>query len=88
MKTNKMFLGCMGILAMSMTLLSCSSDNDTPNTDQTGYQWSKDGGYNACDHLLFTADGKEASKGTVIGNGDQHFVFKGTQTLERGLYTR
>ncbi len=87
MKTNKMFLGCMGILAMSMTLLSCSSDNDTPNTDQTGYQWSKDGGYNACDHLLFTADGKEASQGTVIGNGDQHFVFKGTQTLERGTYT-
>lgn len=88
MKTDKMFMGCMGILALSMTLLSCSSDNDNPNPNpQTAYQWSTDGGFKACDHLLFTADGKEAPKGTVIGNGDQDFVFKGTQTLERGTYT-
>ena len=88
MKTDKMFLGCMGILAMSMTFMSCSSDNDDPNPGTTtAYQWSTDGGFKACDHILFTDDGKEAPKGTVIGNGDQNFVFKGTQTLERGTYT-
>ncbi len=87
MKANKMFMGCMGILAMSMTLLSCSSDNDNPGSETpTAYQWSTDDGYKACDHLLFTDDGKESAKGTVIGNGIQHFVFKGTQTLERGTY--
>lgn len=85
MKTDKMFLGCMGILAMSMTFMSCS-DNDEPNSG-TAYKWSTDGGFKACDHILFTNDGKEAPKGTVIGNGDQNFVFKGTQTLERGTYT-
>ncbi len=88
MKTDKMFLGCMGILALSMTFASCSSDNDNPDPNpQAAYQWSTDGGFKACDHLLFTDDGKEAPKGTVIGNGDQDFVFKGTQTLERGTYT-
>lgn len=88
MKTDKMFLGCMGILAMSMTFMSCSSDNDDPNPGTTtAYKWSTDGGFKACDHILFTDDGKEAPKGTVIGNGDQNFVFKGTQTLERGTYT-
>ena len=85
MKTDKIFLGCLGILAMSMTFMSCS-DNDEPNSG-TAYKWSTDGGFKACDHILFTDDGKEAPKGTVIGNGDQNFVFKGTQTLERGTYT-
>ena len=85
MKTDKIFLGCLGILAMSMTFMSCS-DNDEPNSG-TAYKWSTDGGFKACDHILFTNDGKEAPKGTVIGNGDQNFVFKGTQTLERGTYT-
>lgn len=88
MKTDKMFLGCMGILAMSMTFMSCSSDNDNPDPQPgTAYQWSTDGGFKACDHLLFTDDGKDAPQGTVIGNGDQNFVFKGTQTLQRGTYT-
>ncbi len=88
MKTDKMFVGCMSILALSMTFVSCSSDNGNDNVQpSTAYTWSTDGGVNACDHLLFTDDGKEAPKGTVIGNGEQHFVFKGTQTLERGTYT-
>ncbi len=88
MKTDKMFVGCMSILALSMTFVSCSNDNGNDNDQpSTAYTWSTDGGVNACDHLLFTDDGKEAPKGTVIGNGEQHFVFKGTQTLERGTYT-
>ncbi len=86
MKTNKMFVGCMGILALSMTILSCSNDNDDPQPS-TAYKWSTDGGYKACDHLLFTDEGKEAPQGKVIGNGEQNFVFNGTQTLERGTYT-
>jgi hypothetical protein len=89
MKTDKMFLGCMGILAMSVMFTACSSENDTPtpSTQDEKYTWSTDGGFKACDHVLFTSDGAESAKGTVIGNGDQNFVFKGTQTLERGTYT-
>ena len=48
--------------------------------------WSEDGGFKACDHVLFTDNGQEAPKGNVIGNGDQNFVFKGNQTLDRGTY--
>ncbi len=88
MKTDKMFAGCLGILALSMTFVSCSSDNGNDDDQpSTAYKWSTDGGIKACDHLLFTDEGKEAPQGTVIGNGEQHFVFKGTQTLERGTYT-
>ena len=29
---------------------------------------------------------KRQAKGTVIGNGDQEFIFKGTQTLSKGTY--
>ena len=38
------------------------------------------------DHLLFNDDKTENAKGTVIGNGDQEFIFKGTQTLSKGTY--
>lgn len=87
MKTDKMFLGCMGILAMSMMFTACSSNNDdlTPSPSEK-YVWSEDGGFKACDHVLFTDNGQEAPKGNVIGNGDQNFVFKGNQTLDRGTY--
>ena len=47
---------------------------------------SEDGGFKAWDHVLFTDNGQEAPKGNVIGNGDQNFVFKGNQTLDRGTY--
>lgn len=87
MKTDKMFLGCMGILAMSMMFTACSSENDDPTPPPSeNYVWSEDGGFKACDHVLFTDNGQEAPKGTVIGNGDQNFVFKGNQSLERGTY--
>ncbi len=87
---NKMYLfGCMGILAASALLASCSSDDNGGNNDgeTTAYVWGKDGDLNACDHLLFGDDGKENANGTVIGNGDQQFVFTGKQTLKKGTYT-
>ena len=47
---NKMyFLGCMGILAASAMLSSCSSDNDDPTPSpnpgsEVVYKWTTDGG--------------------------------------------
>lgn len=87
---NKMnLLGCMGILALTATLGSCSSNDDpTPNpTPDVAYKWTTDEGLKACDHLLFGEDGKDNAEGTVIGNGDQQLVFNGKQTLKKGVYT-
>lgn len=85
---NKMyFLGCMGILAASAILSSCSSDNDDPNSgSEVAYKWTTNGGLKACDHILFGTDDKENASGTQIGNGDQEFVFTGKQTLKKGTY--
>lgn len=85
---NKTYLfGCMGILMMAATMSSCSNDdNPTPGQD-TAYTWTTDGGLKACDHLLFGEDGKDNPEGKVIGNGDQELVFKGKQTLKKGVYT-
>ena len=85
---NKMyFFGCMGILAASTVLGSCSS-NDDPAEQGNGetYNWSTNGGLRACDHILFNTDGSENANGTEIGNGDQQFVFTGKQTLKKGTY--
>ena len=85
---NKINLfGCMGILMMAATLGSCSNNDDPTPTPGAGYTWTTDGGMKACDHLLFGEDGKDNAEGTVIGNGDQNFVFKGKQTLKKGVYT-
>lgn len=90
MKTSKMIVGCLGILALSATLTACSDDdNDSPVTppdSSVSYVWGMDGGFKSCDHVLFDAEGKEAPEGKVIGNGDQNFVFKGQQTLAKGTY--
>ena len=89
---NKMyFLGCMGILAASAMLSSCSSDNDDPTPSpnpgsEAVYKWTTNGGLKACDHILFGTDDKENANGTQIGNGDQEFVFTGKQTLKKGTY--
>lgn len=89
---NKMyFLGCIGILAASAMLSSCSSDNDDPTPSpnpglEVVYKWTTDGGLKACDHILFGTDDKENASGTQIGNGDQEFVFTGKQTLKKGTY--
>ena len=80
-------LGCMGILMLAATMGSCS-DNDDPTLNQgAAYTWTTDGGIKACDHLLFGEDGKDNAEGTVIGNGDQELVFKGKQTIKKGVYT-
>ena len=87
---NKMNLfGCMGILAASALLASCSSNDDNVDNggNPAGYAWTTDGGLKACDHILFGEDGKENANGSVIGNGDQEIVFKGKQTLKKGTYT-
>ena len=49
--------------------------------------WTTDEGLNACDHILFSADNVVDDEGTQIGNGDQEFVFTGTQTLAKGTYS-
>ncbi len=88
---NKMnLLGCMGILAASALLASCSSDDNVDNggtTPSTVYTWTTNGGIKACDHITFADGGKEDVNGTVIGNGDQEIVFTGKQTLKKGVYT-
>lgn len=88
MKMDKFKLyGCLGIMAMALTMNSCS-DDDNSGTTQSGVNWTTNGGIKACDHLLFTADGDANvnDNGTQIGNGDQEFVFTGKQTIKKGTY--
>lgn len=96
MNMNKFkFAGYAGILAAALALGACSSDNNSDEGgngggETTNVNWSTDGGFQACDHILFTGDGgkeKVSDNGTQIGNGDQNFVFKGKQTLKKGTYT-
>lgn len=88
MKMDKFKLyGCLCIMAMALTMSSCS-DDDNSGTTQSGVNWTTNGGIKACDHLLFTADGDDNvnDNGTQIGNGDQEFVFTGKQTIKKGTY--
>ena len=80
--------GCLGIMAMALTMSSCSDNDENDGTQQTNVNWTTNGGLKACDHLLFTADGDANvnDNGTQIGNGDQEFVFTGKQTLKKGTY--
>lgn len=80
------FVGCLGILAMAAALGSCDSNDDPTPNPKDAYTWTTDGGLKACDHILFSEDGKENISGTTIGNGDQEFVFTGKQTLKKGTY--
>ena len=80
-------LGCMGILMLAATMGSCSNNDDPTPNPGAAYTWTTDGGIKACDHLLFGEDGKDNAEGTVIGNGDQELVFKGKQTIKKGVYT-
>lgn len=93
---NKFMLaGCFGILAASMTFVSCG-DNDDNKDDggktNSGYVWSTNGGLRAVDHILFTEkDGdpqkaEENPEGTQIGTGEKELVFTGKQTLKKGTY--
>ena len=84
---NKMTMtGCLGILFAAALMSSCSSNDDPTPAPGTGYVWTTDGGLKACDHILFSTDGKEDANGTEIGNGDAEFVFTGKQTLKKGTY--
>ena len=79
-------------LVVSMMLapafVACDDDDDDDDNKEIvpgeeekpsdEHNYSTDGGLVACDNLLFD--------GNVIGNGDQEFVFKGTQTLAKGTY--
>ncbi len=80
MKTKR-FLS-VALLATALTMVGCS-DDDAP---VTAYEWDMEGSIKSCNHLLFTEDGEEDAKGSVIGNGDKEFIFKGKQTLKKGTY--
>lgn len=77
----------MGILMLAATMGSCSDNDDPTPNPGAAYTWTTDGGIKACDHLLFGDDGKDNAEGKVIGNGDQELVFKGKQTIKKGVYT-
>ena len=86
---KKVFLSVtMMATTLAMTMVSCSKDDDVNNGNeiQTDYVWGTDGSIKTCDHLTFTADGKDDANGTIIGNGDKEFVFTGKQTLKKGVY--
>lgn len=90
MKNYLYYLGCAGVLALTLSLTACSSDDNDDNGDNGGskttYVWSLDNGLKACNYCTFGTDGSEDVNGTVIGNGDQEFVFKGNQQLKKGTY--
>lgn len=82
----------MSIMMSLTSLIACSSSDDATvdkggMNPETSYVWTTDGGLKACDHILFDEKGKEDTCGTVIGDGDQEFVFKGKQILKKGTYT-
>ncbi len=78
------FGACICALGALAAIAAC--EEQTPSTP-TGedYVWKTDGGLKACDHILFS-DGEEDPDGNEIGNGDDEFVFYGTQTLAKGTY--
>ena len=69
---------CAVALLAASTAVMTSCDEDENEEKSPEYNWTTDGGLNACDNLLF--------EGNVIGNGDQEFVFTGKQTLKKGTY--
>ena len=92
MRTDKFMIYVFSAIMLG-GMVACSSDDpetDTGNGNGNGgnaeapYVWGAEGAIKTCDHLLFDDDKTENAKGTVIGNGDQEFIFKGTQTLSKG----
>ncbi len=53
---------------LAMTMVSCSKDDDVNNGSetQTAYVWGMDGSIKTCDHLTFTADGKDDAKESLF----------------------
>lgn len=89
MRTNKFVIYAFSAMMLG-SLAACSNDDDNNGGGNSGendaYIWGANGGLKSCDHLLFNADATENVKGTVIGNGNQEFVFTGKQTLAKGTY--
>src|SRR5574344_866475 len=88
MEINKLMSFALSALLMC-GLAACSSDNAPDNSgggEKSEYIFGTDGGHVSCNHILFDTAGNEAPTGNVIGNGDQNFVFNGTQTLKKGTY--
>lgn len=92
MKANKFMIYAFTALMLG-SATACSNSDDSNNNGGNGngtedsYIFGQDGGHTSCSHLLFDENGNEAPLGSYIGNGDQDFVFKGTQTLKKGTYT-
>lgn len=83
---NKFFIYAFSAIVLG-NLTACSDDTTNDNGGKNeGYIWGTNGTAKSCDHLLFNEDGSENVDGTVIGNGDQEFVFTGKQTLAKGTY--
>lgn len=81
MKTFGFFkLAVAGLLVTTLqTACSKSNDNVNPTSPDEEIIFSTDGGLTAANKILF--------KNNELGNGDDEFVFKGTQTLKKGTYT-
>jgi hypothetical protein len=60
--------------------------SSTASEDKT-YTWGTNGGLKSCNQILFNTDNSENVNGTQIGNGEQEFVFTGTKTLKKGVYS-
>ncbi len=89
MKKNLIFSAAFLATVLTVTVTSCSDDDnkeDSNNPPTVSYVWGTEGSIKTCDNLLFDADGKENANGTVIGNGDKEFIFKGKKTLKKGTY--
>jgi hypothetical protein len=66
---KKVFLSvAMMATTLAMTMVSCSKDDDVNNGSetQTAYVWGMDGSIKTCDHLTFTADGKDDAKESLF----------------------
>ncbi len=75
-KTSWAILMCTA-LSMGSMMTSCSDDDDS--TKGTDPVVTVKGNESYSEGLLFNS-------GTQIGNGDQHFIFTGDVTLEKGTY--
>lgn len=67
----------LGLIVVA-TNTACEGNPQEEPVREKEYIWTKDGGLNACNRVLF--------ENNVLGNGDDEFVFVGKETLPRGTY--
>lgn len=78
----------MAFAFLAMCLGSFTACSEDYTEDESNYEWGTDSdGKVTCNQLLFNENGEEDVNGTVIGNGDKELVFKGKQTLKKGVYS-